>query len=81
MANPLAFNVGAYLPSETAAWLKTLGSSLDVFSFWIMALIAIGISATARKVSFGKALVGVMIPWGIYVLLRVGAVAMQASRS
>ena len=81
VTNPLAFNVGAFLPDGTAPWLRGLGASLDLFSFWVIALIAIGVSSATRKISFGKALVTVLIPWGLYVLLRAGALALQSARS
>ena len=80
LANPLAFNVGAFLPSGSSAWLRSLGSSLDLFSFWVMGLMAVGVSAASRKISFGKALGGVVVCWGTYVCLKVGALALQTGR-
>jgi len=71
LKNPLAFNVGAFLNADTTPkWLLSFCTSIDLFSFWTMALIAIGIAAGSRKVSFSKALVAVMIPWAIYVVLK-----------
>jgi hypothetical protein len=78
--NPLAFNVGAYLGSEAPAWLRSLGTSLDLFSFWVMALLAIGTSSASRRISFAKALTGVLACWGFYVILKVGAVGLQGLR-
>jgi hypothetical protein len=75
--NPLAFNAGAFLSSDSSAWMKSLGASLDLFSFWIIILIAIGVSVAGRKISFGKALAGVIFPWALYVVLKVGAAALQ----
>jgi Yip1-like protein len=73
--NPLAFNVGAFLNADsTAKWLMSLATSLDVFSFWTMALLAIGIVAGSRKLSFGKAFMTVLIPWAIYVIGKAGLV-------
>src|SRR5215469_11429157 len=40
LRNPLLFNAGAFLPSGSATWIKSLASSFDLFSFWIMGLIA-----------------------------------------
>jgi hypothetical protein len=73
LQRPLAFNVGAFLPDGVPRWAVTLGTSIDLFSFWIMALIAIGVSSTVRKIGFGKALMGVMFPWAVIVLLRTFA--------
>jgi len=71
LRNPLAFNVGAFLNADTTPkWLLSLATSIDLFSFWTMALIAIGIVVASRKVSFSKALVAVIIPWAIYVVLK-----------
>ena len=74
--NPLAFNVGAFIPSDSAQWMKGLASSIDVFSFWIMALMAVGVSAASRKMSFGKALAVIMLPWALYVLLKTSYLVM-----
>jgi hypothetical protein len=71
LRNPLAFNVGAFLNADTTPkWLLSFATSLDLFSFWTMSLIAIGIVVASRKVSFSKALMAVVIPWAIYVVLK-----------
>ena len=44
LQNPLMFNVGAYLSPDSPAALRALGSSIDLFSLWIMVLLAIGVS-------------------------------------
>jgi len=75
LQNPLMFNVGAFLSPETPAALRAAGSSLDLFSIWIMILIAIGVSTAARKISFGKALAGIMVPWLLFVILKSMAAA------
>ena len=38
-------------------------------------LLAIGVSAAARKISFGKALAGIAIPWMVIVGLKTAAAA------
>ena len=75
LRNPLLFNVGALLPADTPQWEKALGSSFDLFSFWIIGLIAAGICAAAPKIKFGKALMGVLFPWMLFVALRTAYVA------
>src|ERR1051325_163741 len=75
LQNPLMFNVGAFLSPETPAALRAVGSSIDLFSIWIMILIAIGVSTAARKISFGKALAGIMVPWALFVILKSMAAA------
>ncbi len=69
----VAANVGAFAPEDSAAWLVTLLTSLDIFVFWTMILMAFGYSATnPKKLSFGKALVTIAIVWAIYVAVKVG---------
>ncbi len=75
LQNPLMFNVGAYLSSDTPAALRALGSSIDLFSLWIIVLLAIGVSTAGRRISFGKALAGIAIPWAIFVGLKTMAAA------
>lgn len=64
-----SFSVGSFLPAGSAAWLKSLAGSLDLFTFWTMALMAIGFSAFlgARKMPFGRALTGIVVPWLLWV--------------
>ena len=73
LRNPLMFNAGAFVASDAAQWLKALAASFDLFSFWIIALIATGISTAAPKISFGKALTAVVFPWALFVGIRAAA--------
>ena len=68
--NALMFNVGAYMdPQHSSKFLVSLASSIDLFSFWVMLLMATGLKAAAgKKLSFGGALFVVVLPWAIYVL-------------
>jgi hypothetical protein len=75
LQNPLMFNVGAYLSPESPAALRALGSSIDLFSLWIIILLAIGVSSAARKISFGKALTAIALPWMLFVGLKTAAAA------
>lgn len=75
LQNPLMFNVGAYLSPDSPAALRAFGSSIDLFSLWIIILLAIGVSTTARKMSFGKAFAGVALPWALWVCLKTAAAA------
>ena len=70
LQNPLVFNPGAFLePNMPSKFLHSLLTSLDLFSFWIMLLLATGIKAAAgKKFAFGSALFAVLLPWGVYVL-------------
>jgi hypothetical protein len=75
LRNPLLFNLGAFLPMDSPQWEKGLGASFDLFSFWIIGLIAMGISAAAPKIKFGKALTAVLFPWVLFVALRTAYAA------
>lgn len=71
--NPLATNLAALLPEESAKWLVTLCKSIDVFSFWTLILIAIGFAAVnPRKLKGAKSFTVAFTVWAAYVVVRVG---------
>lgn len=75
--NLVASNPGALMPDDSSKWLVALLSSLDIFSFWIMALMGLGYSAAEpKKLSFGKAFGTILALWFIVVLIKVGWAAM-----
>ncbi|MCL6480778.1 MAG: YIP1 family protein [Firmicutes bacterium] len=72
----LASHVGAFLPEETSPALRALAGSLDIFTFWTLFLLAVGFAAAApKKLTTGKAFGIALVPWGIYVLGKVGLAA------
>ncbi len=73
MRNPAGTNLGYYL-GDSAAWLKTAGSFLDVFGLWTLALLILGTSIVARK-SRGQAAAIVVGWWLLGLLLSAGASA------
>lgn len=76
LQNLIASNVGAFLSSDSPKWLIALGTSLDLFTFWIMILMAIGYSVAApKKLSFAKAFISIFVAWFLVVLVRVGVAA------
>lgn len=63
-------------PDQSSKFLYTLASQFDVFTIWVMLLIATGIKAAGgKRISFGGALFSVMLPWVVYVLGRAGLAA------
>jgi hypothetical protein len=69
--NPLASNLAAFLPDDAAKWLVALGKSIDIFSIWILILIAIGFAAVnPRKLQGAKPFVIVFSVWGAFVVIR-----------
>ena len=68
--NPLASNLAAFLP-DAAKWLVALCKSIDIFSIWILILIAIGFAAVnPRKLQGAKPFVIVFSVWGAFVVIR-----------
>lgn len=74
--NLVASNPGAVLPDGSAKWLVSLLTSLDLFTFWVLVLQAIGFSATnPKKLSFGKALSIIIAIWLVFVVIKMGLAA------
>jgi hypothetical protein len=68
----LQANLGLVLDrSETAKPLWALATSLDLFSFWMIFLLATGFAVASRKTT-GSALWGVVVPWALVVAIKVG---------
>ncbi len=69
--NPVATNLAAILPEESAKWLVTLCKSIDVFTIWTLILIAIGFAAVnPRKLKGGKPYVIAFSVWGALVVVK-----------
>lgn len=76
LQNLVASNAGAFLADNSPKWLVALLTPVDLFSFWVMILLAIGYSAAApKKLSFMKAFSWIFSLWVVYVLVRVGLTA------
>jgi hypothetical protein len=72
----IASNAGAFVSSDSSKWLVALLSSVDLFVFWEMILLAFGFSAAApKKVSFGGAFAWIFVLWLLVVMIRVGFAA------
>ncbi len=71
LENPTAFNIGFYLdPQTTPKWLVSVASSVDLFSIWVLLLLALGLTAAGRRLSYSKALVAVSGLWLLWVALK-----------
>jgi len=69
-------NLALLLDKSTAAKpLWALLGSIDLFSLWMVFLLAVGFGVASRKPT-GSALWGVAIPWILIVLAKVGWAAM-----
>jgi Yip1 domain len=80
------FNVNGFIPSnpgfflnplETSKVVMALASSVDLFTFWSLALLGMGFSAaTDRKVSTGKIILVLLGLWVVWVGIKVGLAAL-----
>jgi hypothetical protein len=76
LQNPLMTNASAFLSPDSPRWMMTAAGALDLFTFWVITLMAIGIHAAAgKKMSTGKAFGMILFPWALYQILRIGAAA------
>lgn len=75
--NPLMLNAGWLARGEgSPAWLRALGGSVDLFSIWVMLLLALGLSVACRGLAFRGALARVAAVWLVYVGLKTGWAAL-----
>lgn len=72
--NPVGTNVGWYLTSDSPLWLRTLFSSADIFTFWVVLLLIVGCSIVAKVKRSSSAIV--IIGW--WVLIILGGTIMAA---
>lgn len=75
--NPIGSNIGFFLDkSGTGAFLYQFATHLDIFSIWIVMLLALGLSKLGgRKGKFGSTLAVVGSLWLLYVLVISGVTA------
>ena len=79
LQNLVASNPGALLSDSAPQWLKSLCSSLDVFTFWVLGLMAFGYSVVRpKKIKFGSALTWIAGIWLLFVLAKVGIAALTS---
>jgi hypothetical protein len=77
LANPAPVNLGFFLSAAAVPKsLYTAATSVNVFSFWVMALLGIGFSeAVGRKVRARTIFLCFFTLWVLWVLLRMGLAA------
>jgi hypothetical protein len=77
LQNLVASNAGTFLSSDAPKWLLALCTSLDIFTFWVLGLMAFAYSAVRpKKIKFGSALTWIVGIWVVFVLIKVGFAAM-----
>jgi len=72
LENPIATNVGAFLPESTPKALMSLGKSIDIFSIWTLLLISLGFTAANPKKLKGKAFGIALAVWAVYTAVKMG---------
>jgi len=73
LENPVATNLAAFLPDDSAKWLVALCKSFDVFTIWTLILLAIGFAVTnPKKLKGAKPYTIAFSVWAAWVVLRVG---------
>ena len=71
--NPIAANLAAFAPDESAKWLVALGKSFDIFTFWTLILLAVGFAAVNPKKLKGSQTYTIAFGvWAAFVACRVG---------
>jgi len=71
--NLVASNLGALLdPDRTSKPLLSLMRSIDLFTIWVLLLLSTGFAASARKLTFQKALRWVALTWLVWVGVKAG---------
>jgi hypothetical protein len=71
---PSPANLAYFLSTDSAAWLLSVGKSLDVFSLWALALAGFG-GALVAKVKPIRGIAMVFAVWLLYVLVKTGIAA------
>jgi hypothetical protein len=68
---PIASNLSFLLdPTSTNAFFYIIVSSLDLFSFWLMFLLATGFTVICRKLTMGRSCLIVVTVWVLYVFSK-----------
>ena len=75
--NPIASNPGYFINPADSRWLYSLGTALDIFMLWTLALTAIGFSSVS-KVKRSSAL---LIVFGWYVFFVLASTGLGAAFS
>lgn len=73
---PIGSNALFYVdPSTTSPVMVKLLGQIDLFGFWIMALLALGLAKLGAKLKFSTTLATVVGLWVLWVLFNVGLAA------
>ncbi len=71
LKNPVATNLGYFLPMDSPKWLMVLGTSIDVLTIWVLILLTLGCSIEG-KIKKSSAATAV---WGWWILITLVKIA------
>jgi Yip1 domain len=71
LKNPVATNLGYFLPMDSPKWLMVLGTSIDVLTIWVLILLTLGCSIVG-KIKKSSAATAV---WGWWILITLVKIA------
>lgn len=72
--DPVGTNPGFYMGADASHFLKSLLSSLDVFSIWTLVLMAMG-GAIVSRVKVKSGMLMVFVVWALFVLGKAAVAA------
>ena len=75
--DPIGTNPGFYMGPDSPTFLKAALGSFDIFSLWMLALMAIGAAIVAR-VKVRSGLILVFTAWLIFVIVKAGVAAVTS---
>ncbi len=73
MRNPVGTNIGWYLPSDIPVWVRTMFSSVDLFTIWVVVLLVLGCATVARVKRSSAAFI--VVGWWLLIILGSTVVA------
>jgi hypothetical protein len=77
--NPVGTNLGYFFTkASVGAAANVFLTRLDLLSFWVMGLLALGYTKAGTKLKFASALTPILILWAVYVLAITGISALVA---
>jgi hypothetical protein len=78
LQNPYYTNLGHLLDSKESPFLARLAASIDLITIYVIWLLGLGISKISSKMTVGKGIILVVIPFLLYVLGAAGVAALTS---
>ncbi len=78
LQNPIFTNLGPLVDPKASPVLYKLASSVDIISIYVIYLFGLGISKVSKRLSVGKGVTLVVIPYLVYLAISVGITALTS---